>query len=94
MLCTGVHSQIKMGWREDGERGDCYNHLTRSSLKNRQYCQCLDVYLAIPLKFILRGVLSIKSNQGSWCVAEFLRVFLRASLKADSFYNLLAEPVI
>lgn len=55
MLCTGVHSQIKMGWREGGERGDLYNHLTQSSLKNRQYCQCLDVYLAIPLKFILRG---------------------------------------
>lgn len=55
MLCTGVHSQIKMGWREDSEREDCYNHLTRSSLKNRQYCPCLDVYLAIPLKFILRG---------------------------------------
>lgn len=62
-----------------------------------KWSQCfftLDACLLIQLKFILRGILSIKSNQALSERRGFWGSFLRASLKADSFSNLLAEPVI
>lgn len=86
--------KIRYNQKENGKQKD--SNPTQFDLIFK-WSQCFFTVVAcllIQLKFTLRGILSIKSNQALYEQEGFWGSFLRASLKADSSSNLLAEPVI
>lgn len=60
MLLLEATVKLKLAKKEWGGAAKPFNMIFSKSI---QYFRCLEAYLIIPLKFILRGILSIKSNQ-------------------------------